>query len=159
MQQELIEMLEEIIQYVEVWRAQDQEVIDKAEALIEKAKNSAKEPAVPQGWRFKRNADDSIGIFAPPPKPGESQRTSHAVYPGQNRDLHEMLGKLADQQAATPAPAPAPEVGLTDSSIDRIVYEHTKLNPNQGADRALLTGIRHAVRDIIAALRAKENKL
>jgi len=41
MQQELIEMLEEIIQYVEVWRAQDQEVIDKAEALIKKAKNNA----------------------------------------------------------------------------------------------------------------------
>lgn len=68
---------------------------------------SAPAPAVPQGWRFKRNADDSIGIFAPPPKPGESQRTSHAVYPGQNRDLHELLGKLADQQATTPAPVVA----------------------------------------------------
>ena len=46
MQQELIEMLEEIIQYVEVWNAHDQSVLDKAEALIEKAKNNA--PAVPQ---------------------------------------------------------------------------------------------------------------
>ena len=83
--------------------------------------------AVPQGWRFKRNADDSIGIFAPPPKPGESQRTSHAVYPGQNRDLHELLGKLADQQAATPAPAPAQEpVTLTDAGL----LEQFKHHPN-----------------------------
>lgn len=38
MQEELIEMLEGII--------------DKAEALVEKAKNSAKEPAVPEGWKL-----------------------------------------------------------------------------------------------------------
>ena len=47
MQQELIEMLEEIIPYVAVWKAQDQEVIDKAEALIKKAKNNA--PAQEEG--------------------------------------------------------------------------------------------------------------
>ena len=45
MQQELIDMLEEIIPYVEVWHKEDQDVIDKAEALVEKAKNNA--PAVP----------------------------------------------------------------------------------------------------------------
>lgn len=50
MQQELIEMLEEIIQYVEIWNAHDQGIIDKAEALVEKAKNCAKESAVPQGF-------------------------------------------------------------------------------------------------------------
>lgn len=55
---------------------------------------------VTQGWRFKRNEDGSVGIFAPPPKPGESQRTSHVVYPSQSPDLHELLVKLADQQAA-----------------------------------------------------------
>lgn len=54
MQQELIEMLEEIIQYVEVWNAHDQGIIDKAEALVEKAKNSAKEPAVPQGVIYEK---------------------------------------------------------------------------------------------------------
>ena len=40
MQQELIEMLEEIIPYVEVWKKEDQDVLDKAEALVEKAKNN-----------------------------------------------------------------------------------------------------------------------
>lgn len=61
------------------------------------------QPAMPQGWQFKRNEDGSVGIFAPPPKPGESQRTSHVVYPSQSPDLLELLGKLADQQAAAPA--------------------------------------------------------
>jgi hypothetical protein len=51
------------------------------------------------GWVFKRNTDGSVGIFAPPPKPGESQRTSDCVGP-QARDLHELLGKLADHMAA-----------------------------------------------------------
>lgn len=55
---------------------------------------------LPDGWRVQRNADGSIGIFAPLPKPGESQRTSEAVYASDNRDLHELLGKLADHMAA-----------------------------------------------------------
>lgn len=62
------------------------------------------EPAIPKGWDFKRNKDGSIGIFAPPPKPGESQRTSDVVYPSRNNDLHEMLGKLADHLASQPPP-------------------------------------------------------
>lgn len=62
---------------------------------------------VPQGWRFVRRPD-GIGIFAPPPKPGESPRTSDTV-PASNRDLYDLLGKLADQQAAAEAqPIPAP---------------------------------------------------
>lgn len=47
MQQELIEMLEEIIQYVEVWHPEDGEALDRAEALIKKAKNNA--PAQEEG--------------------------------------------------------------------------------------------------------------
>jgi hypothetical protein len=50
------------------------------------------------GWLFRRNADGSVGIFAPPPRLGESQRTSDCIGPGQ-RDLHELLGKLADHMA------------------------------------------------------------
>ena len=39
-------------------------------------------------------------VFAgPPPKPGESPRTSDTV-PVSNRDLYDLLGKLADQQAS-----------------------------------------------------------
>lgn len=55
---------------------------------------------IPQGWRFVRNTDGSIGIFAPPPREGESRRTSDCVYARQSPDLHELLGKLADHQAA-----------------------------------------------------------
>lgn len=55
---------------------------------------------VPAGWRIQRNADGSIGIFAPPPKHGESKRTSDVVYPSDSRDLHELLGKLADHMSA-----------------------------------------------------------
>lgn len=134
--------------------------------------------AVPQGWRFKRNADDSIGIFAPPPKPGESQRTSHAVYPGQNRDLHELLGKLADQQAATPAPSPAQdpsrpqncgtsfcsciecvcepaqEVGLTDDERQQVF----RAAENRMVREINLSWRTAVVDEVIAALRAKGGK-
>lgn len=61
------------------------------------------QPNTLQGWVFKRNADGSIGIFAPPPKPGESQRTSDCVGTNQ-RDLNELLGKLADHMAALAEP-------------------------------------------------------
>ena len=59
------------------------------------------------GWVFKRNADGSVGIFAPPPNPGESQRTSDCVGTNQ-RDLHELLGKLADHMAALAEPVQEP---------------------------------------------------
>ena len=53
MQQELIEMLEETISYVEVWHKEDQDVLDKAEALVEKAKNN-NVPAGPQGEQINK---------------------------------------------------------------------------------------------------------
>lgn len=55
---------------------------------------------LPTGWRIQRNADGSIGIFAPPPMPGESPRTSEAVYPSHNRGLHELLSKMVDHSTA-----------------------------------------------------------
>ncbi len=48
-----------------------------------------------QGWRIVRNTDGSIGIHAPPPRPGESLRTGECVT-ATHRGLHELLGKLAD---------------------------------------------------------------
>lgn len=39
---------------------------------------------------------------------------------------------------------------LRPAEIDRIVYEHTKLNPNQADDQTLLAGIRSAVSAILA---------
>jgi hypothetical protein len=48
------------------------------------------------GWSFHRNSDGSIGIKAPPPKPGESQRTGESVYPTDGGGLHELLGKFVD---------------------------------------------------------------
>lgn len=58
MQQELIEMLEKMVDNVVFCNGHDQRftstnygvnILKEAEALVEKAKNSAKEPAVPQG--------------------------------------------------------------------------------------------------------------
>ena len=66
------------------------------------------QPSTLHGWVFKRNADGSIGIFAPPPKPGESQRTSDCVGTNQ-RDLNELLGKLADHMAALAGPVQEPD--------------------------------------------------
>ena len=39
---------------------------------------------------------------------------------------------------------------VSDATINRLVYEHTKLNPNQAADLDLLLGFRKAVRAILA---------
>lgn len=58
------------------------------------------------GWKFQRNTDGSIGIFAPNPKPGESLRTSDCVAPGSG--LHELLGKLVDHIAALAEPVQGP---------------------------------------------------
>lgn len=68
------------------------------------------EPAcldLPEGWRFQRNKDGSIGIFAPQPLPGEARRTSGCVYPSVDRDLHELLSKLVDHTEAAQAVAQA----------------------------------------------------
>lgn len=62
---------------------------------------------LPSGWRVVRNTDGSIGIFAPTPAPGESPRTSAAVYVSDSRDLHELLAKLADHMTQAPSAAPA----------------------------------------------------
>lgn len=53
------------------------------------------------GWRFVRNEDGSIGIFAPPPEPGKTQRTSGLVTRRQF-DTWELLGRLADAAPAQP---------------------------------------------------------
>jgi hypothetical protein len=85
-----------------------------APALAEHAASLAALPAqgewvLPPGWRIQRNTDGSIGVFAPEPRPGESRRTSHALYPGVRGDLHELMFKLFDTMlAAAPQPAPAP---------------------------------------------------
>jgi hypothetical protein len=86
---------------------------------------AAPQPAVvqvPQGWRFVRRPD-GIGIFAPQPKPGESPRTSDTV-PASSRDLYDLLGKLADQQAAVPeSPAQAPRLTTTDEQMDAMFVQ------------------------------------
>jgi NACalpha-BTF3-like transcription factor len=89
--------------------------IERLSSALEKSDERAspaeplQEPAQPRelcgwgGWLFKRNSDGTIGITAPPPKPGESRRTSDCVGP-QDRDLHELLGKLADHMTALADP-------------------------------------------------------
>lgn len=73
--------------------------------------------AVPSGWVFKRNQDGSIGVFAPSPKPGESPRTSAVIYPSLSRDLHELLGKLADHQTTPPATEQAVLTEVADCGV------------------------------------------
>ena len=206
MQRELIEMLEEIIQYVEVWNAHDQSVLDKAEALIEKAKNSAKEPAVPQGepdfWGsgdgcWVRATDKlarpdasrfNIPLYAAPSQEpvaeqetlvglsihGKELRNENIVYDGGPLDLTDckllscyvefskaaartvQFLAIAEQSQpgflqplfadAVRLTKPSQEVGLTDEEIDC-----QKGGPSQSHH--------DFARAIIAALRAKENKL
>lgn len=98
------ETLDEAIKSVAEIIAEDGLIIAwkdrKLEALQQQAAQG--EPALPQGWRFVRRPD-GIGIYAPPPRHGENARTGHTV-PASNRDLYDLLGKLADQQATPPAP-------------------------------------------------------
>lgn len=48
-----------------------------------------------------------------------------------------------------------PAAAVSDEEINRIVWEHTRLNPNQAADSGLMLCIRNAVRAILA-LRPQE---
>lgn len=56
MQQELIEMLDKMVKYFDeipsdsYYYRETAAILNEAEKLVEKAKNSAKEPAVPQGY-------------------------------------------------------------------------------------------------------------
>ena len=86
MQQELIEMLEEIIPYVEVWKKDDQDVIDKAEALVAKAKNNA--PA--QGEQINK----ALGKL-------------RAAQWGHPNEVERLIDEAIDALVATPAPVPA----------------------------------------------------
>lgn len=64
--------------------------------------------AVPAGWRIQRNADGSIGLFAPPPINGESRRTSECFTNKLGNDMNEIVFKfLSHMLAAAPQPAQA----------------------------------------------------
>lgn len=100
MQQELIEMLEEIIQYVEVWHPEDGEALDRAEALIKKAKNNA--PAVPQGEQINK----ALGKL----------RAAQWCHPN---EVERLIDEAIDALVAA-TPAPAQEEGLTARQFDLI---------------------------------------
>lgn len=77
------------------------------DVLAERQKNAALEqPERPNllGWSFHRNSDGSIGIKSPPPRPGESKRTSESVYPNDGGGLHELLSKFVDHINALEQP-------------------------------------------------------
>lgn len=57
-------------------------------------------------------------------------------------DIFEMTYDHATLQAQ-------PAAAVSDATINRVVYEHTKLNPNQADDRDLLLGFRKAVRALL----------
>ena len=149
MQQELIEMLEETIQYVEVWNAHDQGIIDKAEALVEKAKKSAKEPAVPQGepvafaWRAKKGQPSAWQV----------------CFDLKQADDAEVLAKteIRFMSWTTPA-APSQPVTLTDSWPFATPHEvELRLGHQEVVLRFVTESeTQRACDAIIAALREKE---
>lgn len=59
----------------------------------------------------------------------------------------ELVAELLAERDAMVQAQPA---AVSDATINRVVYEHTKLNPNQADDLDLLLGIRKAVRAILA---------
>lgn len=149
MQQELIEMLEEIIPYVEVWHKEDQDVIDKAEKLVEKAKNNNNNaPAVPQGeltLSVEREPDYwSGGHFY--------EGTKGWINPTKVQGL-----PIGTKLYTAPAPAQEP-VTLTPAEIDRAVLEATGFD-GSGTQPMNTHDTRNIGLEVIAALRAKENKL
>lgn len=120
MQQELIEMLEEIIPYVEVWHKEDQDVIDRAEALVEKAKNN-NAPAVPVYQLAKLGGP------------------TETAWIDVTQEVYEDAGFYKDDfkrriLSATPAPVPAQEFNksVADAEIKAMYVE------SQGSDKGWL---------------------
>lgn len=60
----------------------------------EALKAAAHAPVLPPGWRAKRNADGSIGLFAPAPQPDESPRTSECFTAERGHDINDIVFKL-----------------------------------------------------------------
>lgn len=176
MQQELIEMLEETISYVEVWHKEDQDVLDKAEALVEKAKNN-NVPAGPQGeqinkalgklraaqWchpnEVERLIDEAIdALVAATPAPAQEQCNACCGTGRMVRDPDIGTDQecfVCDGTGFLPAQEP---VTLTPAEIDRAVLEATGFD-GFGTQPMNTHDTRNIGLEVIAALRAKENKL
>lgn len=87
----------------------ERDELEKAEREIERLRDELEQPERPNllGWYFHRNSDGSIGIKSPPPRPGESKRTSESVYPNDGGGLHELLSKFVDHINALEQPEQA----------------------------------------------------
>ena len=76
-------------------------------------------PSLPAGWRIQRNADGSIGLFAPPPRDGESLRTSECFTGRLGNDMNEIVFKLLSQMLE----APTVKESLTAADILQLARE------------------------------------
>ena len=118
------QLLEAIYEYAKHFAM----AVSSSLAVSTPAEPSARAPqALPTGWRFERQTDNSggqfIAIWGPIPGPDESPRQNDAVFRSQTRDLYDLLGRLADHQAAAPV----------DEARERELFEaklHAKLAPN-----------------------------
>lgn len=82
-------------------------------ALRAALEQPAEPSALPAGWRIQRNADGSIGLFAPPPAEGESRRTSECFTGKRGNDMNEIVFKLLSHMlAAAPQSAGEPVARL-----------------------------------------------
>ena len=73
-----------------------------------------------------------------------------AVTVDAHKSMHENRQAALDKLRMTLATLQAQPAEVSDATINRLVYEHTKLNPNQADDLDLLLGFRKAVRAILA---------
>lgn len=104
--------------------------------------------AVMPGWRIQRNTDGSIGVFAPEPKPGESRRTSEAIYPESSGDLSELMFKFFDALLKDEARAAVAELEakarVAEARLTRLL--DTRLRGQEAADvRTELFDLRDAL--------------
>lgn len=91
----------------------------RAALAKQQAPEATAEPAaVPVGWRVQRNTNGSIGLFAPPPRDGESQRTSECFTGRIGNDMNEIVFKLLSHMLAAQGTQKAEPI--SDERIDAV---------------------------------------
>lgn len=190
-QQELIEMLDKMVKYFDeissdsYYYRETAAILDEAEKLVEKAKNCAKEPAVPPivylvenrtcllAYASREDADKAVASMAASVGGGflvSPVQVFGAAAPSQERcctcgyltSEREHLGCLRkavkDLDAATGGPYPSQPVTLTDSSVDaaaKILAERFDYSWEHMPEQGR-ENMRKNVRNVVAALREKE---
>ena len=122
-------------------------------------------PAVPQGWKLVPIEPTKEMLDAGLKRKAQARWLDGALVLRARTENLRPAEEIAALQweamlAATPAPAPAQEVGLTDEEIEAIAKKHMSTVGDHWSNEEAIREI-HAedfARDIISALRAKESK-